>query len=322
MKNSLLSSSYIPHFEGSLLRCRKIHDHMVIFDRDGTIVGARTNDPRLKEGSNFYTFMAESERTLISDLCNSFDIRWIAVDTEAGCAAIHTAFYGACRLLFAVIFSSPKEQVRDYLTDLHSRAIYVSPALDTACGGKEKDTQVALISETFSKAENALSCQSITEARYRLGANIGKFLAERILTIADYVGCVGSCKTSLDFIPRLDSFSSELFTVISSCATLFARNKSRKRSFEAKIEEYKEHLLVSLCVEVDEDFALYTNRKLSDRLLYRCESIAFDREAYFDCSLFEGETPRLVLSYVPETDPMIGRRIKQDIKSYIHSFWE
>lgn len=322
MESSLLSNRYIPYFEDKLSRCRKIYDHLVIFDRDGTIAGARTNDHRLKEGANFYNFMTASETARVTELCNSFDLRWLAVDTELGCAAIHTAFYGACRLLFAVIFIAPKEQVRDYLTGIGSKAIYISPEIEAMPSVKGQNSQTALIEETFQKSDSALSCQSITEARYRLGANIGKFLAERILTIADYVGCVGSCKTSLDFIPRLDSFSPEIFTVISSCATLFARNNSKNRHFEAKIDEYKDHLLISLCVEVDGNFRLYANRRLSDRLLCKCESIAFDRDAYFDCSLIEGDRPRLILSCVPETDPMIGRRIKQDIKSHIQSFWE
>jgi len=322
MEKLLTPNGYVPHFEGAISDCRKIHDHFVIFNREGIISGARTNDLRLKEGASFYKFIKASEVTRITDLCNSFDLRWLIIDTDLGCAAVCTALYGVCRLLFAVIFISPKECVRTYFASAPYASIYVSPEVQGTQFPKPDTAKPSYVEESFQKAERALSCNGITEAKYGLGIKLGKFLAEHVLSIADFVGCVGKCNSFLDFIPRLDNFTSEIFVTVSLCAALFARNESRSRSFKAKIAEYKEHLLISFCIDVDEDFRLYANRRLYHKLLLECENAAIMRDAYFDCSLLDGDRPRLVLSCVPESDPMTGRRIKQDLRSHMPSFWE
>lgn len=322
MEKLLISNGYLPQFNDSVTHCRKIYDHLVIFDREGVISGVRTNNPRLKDAKNFYAFMQETEATRITQECASFDIKWIIVDTDFGPAAIYTALYGICRLLFAVIFIAAKEQVHSYFANSPLNSIFLSPEAQAFPLAKADTAERSLIDETFKSAVRAFSCNGISEIKYSLGTRVGKFLAEQILYIADFAGCAGDCASLLDIIPRLDNFSPEIFVTVSLCTALFARENSLKRRFDAKLSEYKEHILISFCIELNEDFILYANRKFYNKLIFECEKAANAHDAYFDCSLLDGDTPRLILSCVPESDPIPNRRIKQDIRSHIRSFWE
>jgi hypothetical protein len=154
-----------------------------------------------------------------------------------------------------------------------------------------------------------------------LGASIGKYLSERILSIADFVGCIGSCRTSLDFVPQVEPFSPEIFISMTFCIVTFARGFGLSRSFEAKIEEYQNNFIISFRVDVDEDFLLYRNYRYEHSLLRCCDELAASRGTYFECYVEENAPRRLIISYVPTSDPMVNRRIKQSIKEQIKKLW-
>lgn len=322
MKNLLLSDSYVPQFSGTLSHCRKINDHLVIFDREGVVSGVRTNDARLKKAKSFYDLMPESESELIIQKCNSFDLKWIIIKTDLGCAAVYTALYRVCKLLFGIIFIAPQEQARAYFTSQSFDSAYISPALNAIPDVKADNKELSLIDETFKSAASALSCNEISEIKYSLGTRVGKFLAEQIISLADLAGCVGECASLLEAVPRLDSFSPEIFATVSLCVALFARDESPDRRFSAKLSEYKERILISFCIEINNDFILYANRKIYNKLILQCQKAANAHEAYFDCSLLDTDNPRLILSCIPESDPLPNRRIKQDIIALTRSFWK
>ena len=321
MSANLLHEPFIPIFEDSLSFCRVLHDHFLIFGKDGTIYGSRSNDSRIGEGCNFYATISNEDTVLINELCNNFEVQWLIVDTKSGCAAIYTSLYAISRLLFAVIFDLPKEAVRRFFGSSHGSSTVISPTVAALSDAKTTASSLSAASETFELASSALSHRQIGEAKYRLGANIGKFLASRILDIANFLGCAGSCTTALDFVPSLTDFSPELFTVMSSCAILFARDMGKTRSFQARINQYKERLLISFKIDTEKDLSIYSRGRLSHNLLKICEELALERDAFFDCSVLGQDASSIALSFTIENDPIIGRRIKQNMQTILNGFW-
>lgn len=322
MKTLTESNSYIPLFESRVSHCRRLYDDVVVFERDGRVIGLRSHDRSVNGGDNFYDFTSEAEANLVGRLCNSFEYKWILIDTELGCAAVFNSLYGISGLLFAVIFHARKEEVKAYFGQHQSHLIFPFATVEAASRCDFLHEERKEIEESFLKADSALSYQSITAATYRLGADLGAFLSERITEIADFIGCIGQCKSDLERIPQLENFSPEAFTAISAAVILFARNRGIDRSFSARLHEYKEHLMVSFSIRVSDSFNLYDKHRLSDSLLSACERTAAWRETFFDCSLIVGRERHLRVSFVPESDPLVGRRIKEDVESYISEFWD
>ena len=319
MKNFIYTDRYVPTFEGEISSCRHLQDYLVIFDRNGNIIGERSSEPRLRQLPNFYDAISTDDVRLINDLCISFDYKWLLIDTDFGRAVIFTSLCGACGLLFAVIPLVSKEAIYEHLTSAGYKHLYVSDLITN--GRKPSESELISACDTFRRADDALSNSGISAAKYRLGASMGKYLSEHILSIADFVGCIGSCRTSLDFVPQVESFSAEIFISMTFCIVTFARGFGLSRSFEAKIEEYQNNFIVSFRVDVDENFLLYRNYQHEHSLLRYCDELAASRGTYFECYVEETAPRRLIISYMPTADPMVNRRIKQSVKEQIRKLW-
>ncbi len=312
---------YVPIFNGAIERCRAIDDHFIVFDRAGNIIFTRTCEPKLRECKNFFELTSESDADGIISLCTSFELRHLVLDTALGGAVVFTELFGISGLLFAVIPLAGKEWVFEYFnqescrhaTLLGSAASYAVPRCNE---GELKRAKSAI-----EAADGAISCAEITAARYGFGASIGKYLAERILAIADFIGCVGKSSTELEILPNLSNFSAEIFNLFTLLTVAFAREYGEDRNFKATVGETEGHLWVSFCIGVGEDFTLYRNGALRHGILAFCEDLASSRDTVFDLS-HRKESNSLIISFAPESDRFINRVIKQSIRDMIKDFWE
>lgn len=319
MKNFSLVEGFIPSFVGRVGQCRRLYDDLIIFRRDGRVVGCRTVNDIVRGLKSFYDITEGDDAALISSECISFDCKWIYANTKIGCAAVFTDLYAASGLLIALIFHFPAEAVRTYYGAVKPSFAVASPSFDLLPCGVVSDKVFSQIDRGVAIADSALSHRFITAATHRLGAEFGEFLANRIMEIADLVGCVGNIKSEFGQIPRLEALCPEMLICASLCLILFARNSSSDRCFDALIGEHKGHITVSFSIAVDKNYKLYDKQIFAEQLIAVCEDAALSHGTFFDCSLDGG---KLKVVFAPESDPMTSRRIKQDFEGYINGFWD
>jgi len=310
------ADSFIPTFNGEIPFCRDIDDRLIIFDRLGKVHGVRSVDSLPAVGSDFFDYMPESEVRFISDFCTVFDHDRLVIVTDFGDAMIFTAMLGACGLMFAVIPQVKKGMVFEHFSTDTPRRVLLSEAVKKASAAFD-EKEALVVKSTFSKAESVFSADLMRAFAYRIGTRIGALISEKLLEISDFVGCVGSCSSSLKILPDTENFCTEIFIALCICVTAFARDAGKNRSFKANIGESGGRLLTTFCVEVDHGFKLYKNRKYSHPMLNVCDSLTDKRGIFFDCFTRQNE---LFISFITESDPLIGRRIKQDIEKAIKNF--
>ena len=312
---------YIPLFDGKISYCRAIDDHLIVFDRSGNILCSRICDKKLRSHKNFFELTSKIDEERVVSLCTSFEIRHIAVNTKFGCAIVFTELFGISGLLFAVIPFADKKWVFEYLKQETILRASLSDEAAVLSVKKQNEKEIQRVKSVVETAERAISCVEITVAKYSFGASIGRFLAERILIGADFVGCIGNSRSELDVLPNLTNFSAELFNVFSLIAVIFAREHGKSRSFNATVGETHGHLWVSFCIETDERFTPYKSPGVLHNVLEFCNNLAEARDIIFDV-IHNQSANRLTLSFTPESDPFINRVIKQNIRDTITAFWE
>ena len=313
------NESFIPTFEGEVPFCRNIDDRLIIFERSGEVRCLRVPDSSIDIGSNFYNYMPKSEVQAISDFCMSFDYDCLVIDTDFGTAAVFTRALGACSLMFAVISTLPKGAVVEYFKNLGSTRILTSDAAKAQAFSPLDEKHISSIKETFAKACAVFETAFIRASLYRMGVRVGGFVAERLLAIAEFVGCVGSCKTELYTLPSTENFCPEIFISLCACVTAFAREMGSSRSFKACIGESAGRILTVFRIEVNSAFKPYKNRSYTHPALKLCDEITSKRDIFFDCFRKPG-TDELFISFITESDPLIIRTIKQDVEKLIRSF--
>lgn len=318
MQNFYLSEGYVVPFEGEIRHCRRLYDDVIIFGRDGSIAGCRSDKSAVKNLKNFYDLTSDDDAALIESHCISFGHRWILIDTPIGCAAIFIGLFAACGILVGVIGHFPKDALRAHFERIDRPEFIASASFASLPRGELPGNLFALIDGNIKTADSALSHRLITAATYRAGASLGELLSERILDIAEFIGCVGHCKSELKLIPKLENFCSETFISISLCLLLFVRETSADRRFEFFIGEHKEHVAISFYTEVGDGFKLFDNHGTQNELIALCERIAATRDAFFYCSLEKG---RLKGTFAPYSDPLTVRNIKQDFENLVNRFW-
>ena len=311
------TESYVPLFNGELEYCRAIDDHFIIFERSGRIIHARTSDPLLRDAESFFDFMSSEDAESVKSLCTSFDLHLMVADTKFGGAIIFNELLGISGLLLAVIPFCDAGLVFEHFNKENRRHVWLSG--NGISGAVSGDTE--RVKSVMNLAEGAISCAETRAAIYSFGASIGKYLAEKILIISDFIGCVGSSRTELEALPNLTNFSAEIFNLFTLLTVAFARDFGARRNFNATIGEAEGHVVVSFCIDVDEGFTLYRNGRLQHKILDFCYDVAASRDIIFDVSLHR-EQNRLTISFTPESDPFINRVIKQTLRELIKSFWD
>lgn len=321
MKIFTPADSFIKPFESVIGKCRHINDILILFRRDGTVISLRSPNSRLRTGDNIYDFMSETDAKTIADLCISFEYNRLLVDTDFGTAVIYTEMCGACGLLVAVIPFASKECLLEHLNRFGMGSLFVPESVKLS-NNNGFEGNIYDVGESFKKADEVFLTVGITAAKYRLEVDIIKVFGEYIISSADYIGCVGRVKSVLSSLPKLENFSPEMYSAMTACSILFARNRGKSRGFKAKIGEYNSHLVVSFYIDVDDDFKIFINGRYKSPELEFCSEIAKLRDTFFDCYLRDGETPYVVIAYIPEIDPMDGRMIKEPIEKRVEEFWQ
>lgn len=322
MQTLINADSFIKPFEGEATQCRHIDDIFVLFRRDGTVVSARSFDTRLKAGDNIYAFMPEAESKCVADLCLSFDYNRLLVDTELGAAVIYTDMGGTCGLLAAVIPLAPKAAVVEHFSRLGSGTLFVSDGVGAVLGSERVLSEdVGRVRDVFQKADEIFLTVNIAVTKYRSESDVIRDFGEYILRSADYIGCVGSVKSISERLPKLENFNAEMYAAMTACSILFARNWGKSRGFKAKIGEYKSHPVISFYIDVDEGFNILVNECYKHSELEFCAMLAGMRETFFECYYRDGDAPHVLVAYIPETDPLDGRIIKESIERRVEEFW-
>lgn len=313
------NESFIPTFEGEIPFCRDINDRLILFERSGEVRYLRAPDSSIGIGSNFYNYMPQSEVQSISDFCMSFDYDCLIIDTYFGTAAVFTCALGACSLMFAVISTLPKGAVAEYFKSLGTVRILISDTAGAQILSSNEERHIASVKETFTLARAVFETAFIRASIYKMGVRVGGFIAERLLDIANFVGCVGSCKTELRTLPTTENFCPEIFISLCVCVTAFAREVGTLRSFNACIGESAGRILTVFRIEVTPAFKPYKYRSYVHPALKLCDEITSKRDIFFDCFKKPG-TDELFISFITESDPLIVRTIKQDVEKLIQSF--
>lgn len=323
MQTLIRADSFIKSFDGEITECRQIDDIFVLFRRDGTVVSVRSYDTRLKAGDNIYSFMLEAESKCVADLCLSFDYNRLLVDTELGAAVIYTDMSGTCGLLAAVIPMVSRAAVVEYFSRSGLGALFISAGAASALGGARVLVEdLDKVCDIFKRADEIFLTVNIAIAKYRSERDVISDFGEYILRSADYIGCVGSVKSIPERLPKLENFNAEMYTAMTACSILFARNRGKSRDFKAKIGEYKSHPVISFYIDVDEGFNLFVNERYKHSELEFCASLAGIRETFFECYYRDGDVPHVLVAYIPETDPLDGRIIKESIERRVEEFWQ
>ena len=323
MQTLIRADSFIKSFDGEITECRQIDDIFVLFRRDGTVVSVRSYDTRLKAGDNIYSFMLEAESKCVADLCLSFDYNRLLVDTELGAAVIYTDMSGTCGLLAAVIPMVSRAAVVEYFSRSGLGALFISAGAASALGGARVLVEdLDKVCDIFKRADEIFLTVNIAIAKYRSERDVISDFGEYILRSADYIGCVGSVKSIPERLPKLENFNAEMYTAMTACSILFARNRGKSRDFKAKIGEYKSHPVISFYIDVDEGFNLFVNERYKHSELEFCASLAGIRETFFECYYRDGDEPHVLVAYIPETDPLDGRIIKESIERRVKDFWQ
>lgn len=311
---------FIPIFEDELTSCRRIDDDLIIFDRDGNVLGTRSMGNHLDHLKSFYDIISPSDAARIRADCVSFDAGLIICDTSLGCAAVFAELFGTVGFLFAIIFRHDRYKVRAFFErSAYTRALLLPSFERLPC--KDADDYVTdSIASAIEAADHALSPRHVTVAAYRLGDDVGKFLSSRIFAAAAFAGCIGACRVGLSALPSLEKFSSELFSAVTVCMAVFARRYDPNRRIFAEISDYKGHVSVSVSVGVPSGFDP-DKSKLADALLpFICRN-AVEKRKYF-CALCDSDTDgrRLKISFIPESDPIAAMELKQEFEELIRAF--
>ena len=315
MKNSNILDRYISTFEGEITECRRLYDHFIVFDRGGTVISARTHSSLFSRCNSFYDVTDAKTAGEISRFSISFEKKWLIIDTTFGKAAVFNSLFPSSGLLFAIIFTSDNRAVSAFFEETLSPYIASVASYDKPSKKPVPQKDVEAVRQSFTSAELSLSHQLISSARYKTGTDIGRFLAEHLLSIAYFIGCTGACRSELDTLPSLDSLSPELFVIMSCCAVMFARNNTPKRHFKSKLINYKNLLMVSFAVDTDKKTKPY------DSFAVYCENLANSNNAYFSYFMHQQEAGRLIFSFLPQSAPDMGSHVKQELEQLINDFW-
>lgn len=323
MQNLIHADGFIKPFNGEITECRQIDDIFILFRRDGTVVSVRSYDRRLRAGDNIYSFMSEAESKCVADLCLSFDYNRLLVDTELGAAVIYTDMSGTCGLLAAVIPMAPRAAVVEHFSRSGFSSLFISEEAASVVGRERVLREDAdNVFDIFQKAYEIFLTVNIAVAKYRSESEVIRDFGEYILRSSDYIGCVGSVKSVLERLPKLENFNAEMYAAMTACSILFARNWGKSRDFKAKIGEYKSHPVISFCIDVDEGFNILVNERYKHSELEFCATLAGMRETFFECYYRDGDVPHVLVAYIPETDPLDGRIIKESIERRVKEFWQ
>lgn len=304
-------------FEGSISFCRDLCDNIALFGRDGVIITARSADSRLRSGENLFSFMSMSEAASIAELCVSFKYNRLIVNTVLGAAIIYTDTCGACGLMTAVFPFAPSGAVFSYFTECEHPSVFISgEARALACGKADNG-----LCKFLEAADEVFLTVNLALSRYQYGDALSESLTKHILSSAEFLGCVGVARAASDVYPSFDNFSPEIFSAMTHCCLLFARDRGATRSFIAKVGEYNSHPIVSFCVHVEEDFELMRGGEYRYPELNFCLESADRRKTFFEC-YHRRDKSAVIIAFAPEIDPIDGRIIKQDVEARIKAFWD
>ena len=306
---------YLQGYKGTLSHCRSIDDDLIAFKRDGSIIGVRscTDEPRV--GESFYSYAESGARGFLNDSLALFDASVIALPTALGNALIFTELFGVSGVLFAVIPHASEDDFAEYVNNAGTK----SPiSFGITQGGGAKKAGVDVIDRAYRVAQGAISCSYTHLARYSLGAKLGEHLADRILSAADFVGCVGSATAELDAVPNVELFMPEWFVAASILVLLTVRDHSKTRDFDSKIIDSHGHLLATFCISPTD--GVCEDGEINLPPIRLCESIAEERGLYFDC-FYREDIDRLIVAFIPESEDAIGRGIKQDARRFAEDYW-
>ena len=305
-------------FESRTSYCRDIYDNVVIFGRDGKIITSRVSDPRLYSGADLFSLMSQDESRRVAELCISFDYNRLIVNTDSGVAVIYTDACGACGLLIAFFPFAPARAIASHFAAQALPSVYISPEALALSDSSALDKNLL---DHIRRADEAFMTVNVSIAKYIYGNEMIKSLGEHLLSLAEFMGCVGTVKGVLDVRPSFDNFSAEVFLTMALCCILFARNHGLSRQFTCKIFEYNSHPIVAFCIDVDEIFKLIRNEEYIYPEIDFCLRSADRRRTFFEC-YHHKERSSVIIAFAPEIDPIDGRIIKQDIAWRLKDFWE
>ena len=322
MADNLLLDEFIKPFEAFAPNCRRIDDDIVIFRRDGSIVGSRCQGDILRSEKSFFSLIDSRDSALLTDLCISFDYSWFIADTSLGCAAIYTDLFGVSGLLIAVIFHEKRGAVKSFFIDREPPLTYFLPSFEALESTPLSQKSSERLKNTLALTESALSLRFLKTSLKTAGLGAGELITRGLLEVAEFCGCVGHCVASFKRIPDLDKFSPELFSALSLCAVIFARYHGVRREFHAKIAEYNGLVAILFSIDLKEPFDIKFSLKPNGNLPEACAEIASRRDCFLSYRYIDDGKKRLDLWFVPQNDPLPGRGVKQDPDEVIKIFWE
>lgn len=321
MTDNLLLDEFIKPYEAFTKDCRRIDEDLILFRRDGSIVGIRCRNNDFKGITNFYDVIDPRDASTLTDLCVSFDYRWFITDTRFGCAAVYTDLFGASGLLIALIFHERRGFIKSFFLKEGSAMTYFSPSFENLESLSARAASFERTREILRLTESALSLRLIKSSLGTAGLGVGELLSDGLIEVAEFVGCLGACVASFGRIPDLNSFSPELFSAITLCMSVFARDHGRHRQFSARIAEYNGLAAVLFSVELRAGFDHIRKPSRNDTLPRVCAEISSGRDCFLSYRYVNDGKRRLELWFVPQNDPIPNRTVKQDPESVIKVFW-
>ena len=323
MKSIIFESVRTQDAHGFVADIREFCDDLVVFDLDGNIRMARSEEGKLRVGDSISKHMPTSEWGFLRKNCISFACARALVDTRLGVMMVFCNMLASMHIMVGVIFKTDRSAVTHFFRGRVTMVDMISPRIAELSqrSSKVDQAQLSMVEEIAVMAFAAFATAGIKEELDRSLSDATAYIIRRICLLARMIGCRVNCRSMREFLPHTHDFNGNAFVAVMTHLLFFVYEKCSSRVAELEVGDFDGRpRMILRCELPDGEREVFVNRRYRYPELAYCDVIASEWMFLFECAPYaEGENARLRIAFCPKIKPVDRLQVKEKLKKLDYS---
>lgn len=309
---------------GQVSDIRAFRDELLVFDLEGRIQMARSEDNKIQSGDTVRSYMTEVEWNYLRKNCLSYECARALVNTRRGAMLVFCNMLASMHVMIGVIFRSDRGAVVHYFERRVTMVDRISPRFASL---RRTECEPEQLKEVEAVAELSFSAFSTAAIRTELARSLLEatpYIVRRLCVMARMIGCRVNCRSIREFAPRVEDFNGDAFVAMALHLMFFVYYRCPDRVAEIEVGDFDSRpFLIFRCQMPSEEDEVFVNRRYRYAELAYCDALSSERSFPFECSVYAvGLQKQLRAAFCPKIRYVEGLHVKEPQKKLDYSDYD